>query len=319
MQPEPTGALPALRPRCVLCYTMRVNAQYGWDAEVAIMPAKIKIGSQEHLELFCRSFIDTHDPYDIEKIEWPELDRDTHGRLAALPFWNEAVSTEGNVALKVQALVPLISDPLLREAIALQGFEEGRHSALLGKMTSHYGIEVPPFVRDPLSDAEWDFIRTGYGECFDSFFAFGLFSLAGESGFFPPALLRLFEPIIQEEARHILFFVNWIAYRRVRHPLFQRPHDLWQTTLALALQVWARIQTARGAQTDDFLLQSTESVKLDITFRGFLERCLQENDRRLRLYDQRLLRPRLVPGIAGAILKVSGGRRGAATPVATQQ
>lgn len=270
------------------------------------MEERVKIGSVEHKELFCRSFIDTHNPYDPDRLDWPDLDEAERARLAALPFWNEAVTTEGNVARKVQALAPLISDPLLREAIELQGYEEGRHAALLRSMTSRYGIPVPPFVPDRFDDPEWAFIRTGYGECFDSFFAFGLFSLAEESGFFPPAIVRLFEPVLQEEARHILFFVNWIAYRRLQHPLLQRPHDLWLTALAIGLQVWARIQTARGVETDDFLLQSRDTVKLNVTFRGFLERCLQENDRRLGQYDRRLLRPRLVPGLARALLRVSG-------------
>ena len=262
------------------------------------MPERIAIGSLEHKELFCREFIDTHDPYDPAKIEWPVLDDATRNRLSALPFWGEAVETEHNVANKVQALAPLQPDPLLREAIALQGAEEGRHAALIRTMTTHYGIAVRPPTLDPIDDAEWAFIRTGYGECFDSFFAFGLFHIARDSGFFPAGLVKLFEPIVQEEARHILFFVNWVAYRRIQHPLLQRPRDLWQSALAMAMQVWARIQTARGAKGDDFMLEGVESFNFDLSVRGFLELCLRENDRRLGAYDPRLLRPRLVPAIA---------------------
>jgi len=57
-------------------------------------------------------------------------------------------------------------------------------------MIRFYGIEIDP---DEAFEAprrrEWRYLCTGYGECFDSFFAFGLFNMAKESGFFPPELV----------------------------------------------------------------------------------------------------------------------------------
>lgn len=269
------------------------------------MARALRIGSDEHKEAFCRSFLDTHTVYDPATMQWPELDEQTLARLRALPFWDEAVSTERDVARKVQALAPREADPLIREAIALQGYEEGRHATLVRTMTSHYAFPIKAPVDDPLpSNIDWAFVRTGYGECFDSFFAFGLIQIAKESGFFPPSLIALFEPIVQEEARHILFFVNWIAYRRAHQGLAQRPLDWARCAFALVLQVWARVQTARGAATDDFMLKGHESISVDIRPRSFLELCLSENERRLRPYDPRLLRPRFVPTIARTALKV---------------
>jgi len=53
----------------------------------------IVIGSEAHKELFCRAFIDTHDPYDPYKVDWPQVDSAPLGILRGMPFWGEAIST----------------------------------------------------------------------------------------------------------------------------------------------------------------------------------------------------------------------------------
>lgn len=278
------------------------------------LPA-IAVGSEAHKELFCRVFIDTHDPYDPARIAWPALDEATVGRLRSMPFWHEAVSTEHDVARKVQALAPLEPDPLLREAIALNGFEEGRHSALLDHMLRHYDIPRPPTREEPLSgDPLWDFLRVGYGECFDSFFAFGLYKLAGDSGLFPRPLLGAVQPIIREEARHILFFANWVAYCRARESHAGRIAHASRCALATVAQVWTRVKTAISAARgggdasaggdDDFMLGVKDSLDVVSSPRQFLQVCLQENDALLAPYDPRLLRPTFVPRIARLLARV---------------
>jgi hypothetical protein len=148
-------------------------------------------------------------------------------------------------------------------------------------------------------------LRLGYSECFDAFFTFALFAIARDSGFFPPALVDKFEPVMQEEARHILFFVNWEAYRQVRSPLWRRPLHLWQGALGRAMQVWHRLHSALGARgSKDFTMKGHQAITMEITPRGFLELCLAENTRRLDHYDARLLRPRLMPTLARALCHV---------------
>jgi hypothetical protein len=275
--------------------------------------ARRSMGSEQHKQLFCSSFVSTHDPYRPEDLAWPELDPKSLARLRGLPVWEEAVNTERETALRIDSLARTEPDPVLREAIALQAFEEHRHFRLLQLLTSNYGIPITQ-RRDPdvPDDPNWAFMRVGYAECFDSFFAFGLFDLARRSGFFPAALVDLFEPVLQEEARHILFFANWKAWRRQRTPAWARPAHTFDSGLAASLQVIARVRLALAlgsseqGRDDNFLLTSQESFG-DISPRGFVLTCLRENDRRLSRYDGRLARPRLAPTVARWALRVLPG------------
>jgi hypothetical protein len=134
------------------------------------MPRSLIVGSQEHKELFCQFFLDTHVAFDPAAISWPEIDEDSLKRLHSLPVWNEAVATERAATRTIQAWVPFESDALIREAIALQGHEEARHAAIIQGLTTHYGIPVSPPPPPAPADPEWAFMRLGYSECFDAFF-----------------------------------------------------------------------------------------------------------------------------------------------------
>lgn len=264
------------------------------------------VGTEEHKQLFCRAFVDTHNPYKPSDLVFPAIDADSRARLAGLPIWDEAVNTERETAHKVQRMAQAEPDRLISEAIALQGFEEGRHAALLHRLTQQYGIPVQRRVDDlDREDPAWAFIRTEYGECFDAFFAFGLFAIARDSGFFPPSLVTLFDPVMQEEARHVLFFVNWIAYRRAQTQLNLRVLLDCRRALAVALQILSRMRTALhvgGTEQDNFTMKSHDAIG-DFSIRAFLETCLCENEKRLGLYDLALLRPRFVPSMAKTALR----------------
>lgn len=284
---------------------------------MSVVPANIEsesltVGSAEHRHLLGQFFLDTYVEYVPEQMQWPALAEEELARLRGLPFWQEAVSTENVTSNTVAAAAALEADPLVRKAIELQGFEELRHARLLVELTSHYRIPVqspPPFTPRSL---ESDFLFAGFGECFDSFFAFGLFALARESGFFPPALVKVFEPVMQEEARHILFFVNWVKYRRSQLPWWRRPAFRLGCAWIILKQVASRVRTARalgkpqadaGGSSENFTLTAHQDLGAAVTLHRLLELCLTENERRMAEYDARLRRPRLVPGIARVLFR----------------
>jgi len=263
----------------------------------------IRFGSDAHKALFCRTLLDTHDPYKPAVIDWPKLESDARDRLVSLPIWDIAVQTEGRARLNVAAYAATTADPLLRKAIELNAFEEGRHKLVLSNLVAAYGIALapePPYAVQ--GDPEWAFMVTGYSECIDSFFAFGLFETAKRSGFFPESLVDTFEPVIQEEARHILFFVNWATWHRRNMPFWRRPFFELKVLAVWLFLIWERIGIARdvgsGVQDNNFTVTGAKTLGNDINVAELIDFCLSENTRRMSRYDQRLLRPFAMPALA---------------------
>jgi len=270
-------------------------------------PGPIAVGSEAHKAAFCRMLLDTHNPYKPSIIDWTALDDAARERLVNLPIWDIAVQTEGKARLRVLSYARRIDDRLLQQAVELDGFEEGRHKEVLSNLVQAYGIRLLPEPEyRPPRDPEWAFMVTGYSECIDSFFAFGLFALAKRSGFFPAALVDTFEPVMQEEGRHILFFVNWVAWHKRKLPLWRRAFFMAKVVAVWLFLIWERIGIVRGVRGDsgstatrqdnNFTLTGGKAVgAVDLSVAGLIDVCLEENDRRLAGYDPRLVRPNFIP------------------------
>jgi hypothetical protein len=267
------------------------------------LPAPLQLGSEEHKQRFCRMLLDTFDPYKPTVIAWPHLDDAAKARLTGLPFWDVAVQTEGYASRRVQAMADSVRDPLLKEAVNLNAFEEGRHKLVLEHMVRFYGIVLAPEPDYTTPrDAEWAFIRTGYGECLDSFFAFGLFKMAKDSGFFPPELVEVFEPVVREESRHIVFFINWVVWNRAQKSLLGGMWFRLRCLAALATSVVSRLSLTNmgdaGKSNDNFVVTGGAALTAAMTPRSFISTCLAENERRMAGLDASLVRPKIMPWLA---------------------
>ncbi len=268
----------------------------------------MKIGSEAHKQLFCQSFMSSHLHYEPETLDWPDLDSAMVDRLRSIPFWDEALYTERKAGVMLKAYAETVSDPEIRAAIALQAEEEARHGRVIGYLIQHYGIEVPERAEKPLpANLEPAFIKFGYGECFDSFFAFGLFGIAREGGFIPEALFNIFNTLVDEEARHMVFFVNWIAHKQISEGrgLLRSVNSLQQYTGA-ALRRLDNLTQSMGngkkkqktTNKKGFTAAGAKAVKVDLTLESFLNMCVVENEKRMSVYPPELLRPDFLPAIA---------------------
>jgi hypothetical protein len=207
--PEPAASAPPADGPALDAADVRMRH---WTSQVG---GRLNPGSELHLRETCRMFRDTFNPYRPAVLDWPRLDPATLARIVALPIWDIAVQTEGQARLRMAAYAATVPDTDMRAALALNAWEENRHKEVLARMVAAYGIPLAPEA--PYAwprDAQWAYLVTGFSECIDSFFAFGLFELARRSGLFPRELVETFEPVMQEECRHILLFANWIAWHR---------------------------------------------------------------------------------------------------------
>ncbi len=270
----------------------------------------LRPGTEEHKQATLRMFQETFNPYKPTIIDWPKMGPEERDRLVNLPIWDIAVQTEGKACIRMLSYAHSLADPAWRAAIELNGWEEGRHKVVLSNLVQAYGIVLekePPYPAPRRT--EWAYLVTGFSECIDSFFAFGLFAMAQRSGFFPAELVDTFEPVMQEECRHILLFANWLAAHRRTMPWWRRIGFELRVAAVWAFLGLERVGLARGmddggvgrgdtTQDNNFTVTGSKAVSnVDISLRELMELCLVENDRRFAGYDKRLLRPTTMPAL----------------------
>lgn len=264
-------------------------------------PGAIEMGSDAHYRMFTALLEATYNPYKPAVLDWPKLDPETLGRITSLPIWDIAVQTEIKAAARIAFYSQTVPREGLRAALLHMAGEEARHKDVLSRLVAAYDIPMKPEPYYALpNDAEWGWLVTGFSECIDSFFAYGLFEMAKRSGYFPEKLVETFEPVVQEEGRHILFFANWLAWYRSNLP--------WYRRVFLELKIWAvwgfliyeRIGIAKdvdgleGADAN-FTMNGSAALSEEMDLPTLLAICLEEDKKRMAGYDSRLKRPTTMP------------------------
>ncbi|MDB5072867.1 MAG: hypothetical protein JWM87_3978, partial [Candidatus Eremiobacteraeota bacterium] len=119
----------------------------------------------------------------------------------------------------------------------------------------------------------------------------------------PDSLLSIFDGVMFEETRHVVFFINWWRYEQARAG---RDNFLTRTATALGYHGRAALGTITGAtdlppmpELDD---PDLKEIVAGITPLMFIETALAENRRMMARLDHRLIKPTVMPAIATALL-----------------
>jgi hypothetical protein len=136
--------------------------------------------------------------------------------------------------------------------------------------------------------------------------------MASRSGLFPAELVTTFEPVMQDECRHILLFANWVAWHRANLPWWRRIFFELRVAAVWVQLGWERIGLARSIDADgnetyqdyNFTVTGTRSVTAaDFSVRDLMATCLAENESRFSGYDPRLKRPTTMPRLVRLLVR----------------
>jgi hypothetical protein len=264
----------------------------------------MRLGSTEHKELFCRFFINTHEAYEPRELPWPELDEHSLDILRSIPVWSMALQVEVNAGATLAHFAQSQTDPLIQQAIRLQGYEEDRHGRMLATLIERYSLDGKADPPAPYGGRQ-AFIDFGYNECLDSFFGFGVFRIARQVQLLPEALTSLFARVLYEEARHIVFFVNWITYERCVRGYGAPPLQVVPTAIGYLRALKKTMGRAGATNASDKGMAAVGDIFKDLTIQRFLNACLDENVMHMASFDPRLLRPRVIPALARGAVSVA--------------
>lgn len=261
----------------------------------------MKIGSQAHKELTCRTFFEGHRKYEPPDLPWPDLGAEQLQLLRSLPFWTHALEFESDAGPMIRAAARHEQDPLMREALELQAYEEERHARLVRHMIGLYALpyEEPKLAVGP--NPLHAFTEFGFQECLDSFGAFGLFKLARRSEILPDPIFEIFDNVMREESHHIVFFINWYAHRQANLGLRERWLRPWRSLWYYGKAVAELAKLAGDDDADegaDFIVTGAQAFVDELTPQLILSTCVAENEWRMARFDRRLLLPQLLPRLA---------------------
>jgi hypothetical protein len=257
----------------------------------------MNIGSYEYKKRFCQSFIDSHVPDDPANLRWPTLDPVTLEHLQSLPIWKKGLLAEHYAAQIVAAFATTLKDPMVKTAVTLQAQEQAQLVKMIQSFFSAYSIPAPTLSPATLpKNLEAAFIKVGYQNCLDLFWADGLREAAHKANTIPAVLDERFEQLLAQQARHSVFLVNWMAYQKIK---LNKRWGEWNAVPAILSRSGTLVSliSAFGPKDLDERPASTRWMAR-YSIETFLKLCLSVHQNRMETISTDLLQPQIGVNLA---------------------
>jgi hypothetical protein len=257
----------------------------------------MNIGSYEYKKRFCQSLVDSHVPDNPASLRWPTLDPVTLEHLQSLPIWREGLLTQHYAAQIIAAFAATLKDPMVKAAVTLQAQEQTRLVKTIQSFLSAYNIPAPALSTVAIpKNLEAAFIKVGYRNCLDLFWADGLRDAAQKANAIPAALDQRFEQLLVEQSRHTIFLVNWMAYQKAK---LNKRWGEWNAAPALLSRSGALFSliAAFGPKDLDERPAATRWMAR-YTIETFLKLCLSVHQTRMKSLSEDLLQPQISVNLA---------------------
>jgi hypothetical protein len=255
------------------------------------------IGSYEYKKRFCQSLMDSHVPDDPASLRWPTLDPVTLEHLQSLPIWRKSLLAEHYAAQIVAAFAATLKDPMVKAAVTLQAQEQAQLVKIIQSFLSAYGMPSPalPPVTLP-KNLEAAFIKIGYQNCLDLFWADGLREAAHKANAIPAVLGDRFDRLLAQQARHSVFLVNWMAYHKIK---LNKRWGEWNAVPALLSRSGTLVSLIAAFSPKD-LDERPASTRwmARYTIETFLKLCLSVHQTRMEPISTDLLQPQIAVNFA---------------------
>jgi hypothetical protein len=255
------------------------------------------IGSYEYKKRFCQRLMDSHVPDDPASLRWPTLDPVTLEHLQSLPIWRKGLLAEHYAAQIVAAFAATLKDPMVKAAVMLQAQEQARLVKVIQSFLSAYNIPAPALPPAALpKNLEAEFIKVGYRNCLDLFWADGLREAAHKANAIPAVLGDRFEQLLAQQARHSVFLVNWMAYQKIK---LNKRWGEWNAVPAILSRSGTLVSLIAAFSPKD-LDERPASTRwmARYTIETFLKLCLSVHQTRMELISTDLLQPQIGVNLA---------------------